>query len=391
VFGCNSWVSVRRRKRDGGGAGAWTCAAIRPILSRVASTRFRACSSLVLLLCAAPAFAADPLNTVRAFCAADGKGMRIDPSTWASLAPLVAWRLEPAWDRIRVIRGYRIGTPVIEGEEVLVAVEYTVVNDVEAGTVRNQARLESHTFRLAADESAGWWRILPPPPPPYLFDSQVDVDALATLLDPDAEHYLSGPALVWRLLHGAGWELPRVGTAELASAGHTMPIEIPSPGDLVFHFDGEEPYSVGLVESAERAVFATLNGGIRRAPFDALAGRVEYRRLRIQPQGTGPAGRTPPAPPPRAGEDDTEATPTSPSSGGGARRTGPQEGEDALDVRFAQDGSVPVTEQERELAGPRHQHTVDPLCAPERSPRQAEGRGHRALVDPPGAKQMTQR
>ena len=49
-------------------------------------------------------------------------------------------------------------------------------------------------------------------------------------------------------------------------------------GDLALYYDGDRPYHVGVVESDETVVSATLNGGIRRTPFGAFAGEIRYRR-----------------------------------------------------------------------------------------------------------------
>ena len=63
-----------------------------------------------LVLAASPALAANPMDTVRAFCRIDGRGDRIWMRTWAKVAPLVTWGLEPAWDHVLLIEGYEVGT-----------------------------------------------------------------------------------------------------------------------------------------------------------------------------------------------------------------------------------------------------------------------------------------
>ena len=99
---------------------------------------------VLALVLALPSRAAadDPLNTVRAFCVADGRGDRIDPHAWSKVAPLIAWRLEPAWDRIILIQGYQVGTPIRSGDDVTVGVDYTVVAEVGPGTVDERTRVE---------------------------------------------------------------------------------------------------------------------------------------------------------------------------------------------------------------------------------------------------------
>jgi hypothetical protein len=247
----------------------------------------------VALLLPSLARAADPLKTIRAFCIADGRGDRIDPLTWPSVAPLLAWRLEPAWDRLLLVQGYEVGTPILAGDEVTIDVDYTVLAEVWPGRVEERPRVERHRYRLGLDETDGRWRILPPPPVPYVFRSEADADTLAKLLDVETARYVSASELVWRLVRGAGWDLPHDATPALASSGHLTRVETPRPGDLVFYFDGDVAYQVGLLESAEQAIFATLNAGIRRAPVEAFAGRIEYRRLLTEPRETPTAPATP--------------------------------------------------------------------------------------------------
>ena len=151
-----------------------------------------------------PGLAADPLNTVRAFCRADGDGARLRPRTWSSIAPLVAWHLEPAWDRVRLIDAYELTSPTISEEGVEVEVQYAVIAEIRAGSVRKEPRIETETYYLSLDDSDNSWRILGPPPVPYVFDSYADADALAALLDPHEPAYVSASALVWELLQGGG-------------------------------------------------------------------------------------------------------------------------------------------------------------------------------------------
>ena len=247
----------------------------------------------VLLIFASPGLAADPLNTVRTFCRADGNGDRLHPRTWPSVASLVAWRLEPAWDRVRLIRGYEVKTPRRTEYGVAIEVTYTVGADVRSGTVHKGERLETRTYRLRQDGPGAAWRIRGPAPVPYVFASQVDAEAMAALLEPTNSAYVSASALVWRLLRDAGRDLPYADTEALASAPGFVPVETAQPGDVVLYYDGSEPYHAGLVEaglveaglveaglgeSRDQVVSATLNAGVQRAPFAAFAGEVRYRR-----------------------------------------------------------------------------------------------------------------
>jgi hypothetical protein len=225
---------------------------------------------------AAPAGAADPLATVRAFCRADGDGARLSAGSWPAVAEMVEWQLEPAWDTIRLIAGYQVGTPRNRDGRVDVDVQYTVTAEVRASGVKRERRVETRTFSLVPD--GGGWRLRAPPLPPYVFESQADPDALRALLDPNGSAYVSAPALVSQLLRGADWEIPYADVAELATAPGFVPVRTAEVGDLALYYDGERPYHVGMVESEDAIVSSTLNGGIRRTPFGAFAGEIRYRR-----------------------------------------------------------------------------------------------------------------
>jgi hypothetical protein len=232
---------------------------------------------LLLALNAAPALAADPLNTIRAFCQADGRGARLAARTWSEVANLVAWPLEPAWDHLYLIRGFEVGAPRVREGGLDVDVQYTITAEIRSSVVSEEVRVETRVYRLLRGDD-GVWRIAAPPPPPYVFASDADDTALAELLAPDGAQYLSDSAFVWQLLRGAGWTMPYADTASLATSSDFTNERTADVGDLVLYYDGEQPYHVGVVESDDTVVSATLNGGIRRTPFGAFAGEIRYRR-----------------------------------------------------------------------------------------------------------------
>lgn len=236
------------------------------------------CSALFAMLAATlPAHAADPLKTMRAFCQADGRGVRVDPMNWGAVADLVSWSLEPAWDHVYLIRGFELGTPEWRGSNLEITVQYTVTAEVRSSVVTREVRVDTRIYRLDRGDD-GVWRIRAPAPPPYLFESDADADALATLLDPNDPDYVSNSAFVWRLLRDAGWTIAYADTAALATSSSYTTERTAELGDLALYYDGDLPYHVGIVESEDRIVSATLNGGVRRTPFGAFAGEIRYRR-----------------------------------------------------------------------------------------------------------------
>jgi hypothetical protein len=117
-----------------------------------------------------------------------------------------------------------------------------------------------------------------PAPPPYLFASDADGEEMAALFDPSDPRYTSNSAFAWRLLRDAGWSMPYADTDALASSADFTTERTAAVGDLALYYDRDRPYHVGVVESEETVVSATLNGGIRRTPFAAFAGEIRYRR-----------------------------------------------------------------------------------------------------------------
>jgi hypothetical protein len=250
----------------------------------------RIISLLVLLLVGAPsARALSPMNTVRAFCSADGRGERLLVRTWPNLAALIQWRLEPAWDRVVLIEGYEVGEARYDDEgSAVVNVTYHVGAEVEGGRVTRAAREERRVFRLIADETRTAWLIAGPPPAPHVFLSQVEAGEMAASLHADTGTFLSSAVFVQRFLEGAGWELSSFSVSGAPALTELSDVTTPAVGDLVLYYDGDVPYHVGVLESEDVVVSATLNGGIRRAPLDAFAGKVRYRRPRASARALTP-------------------------------------------------------------------------------------------------------
>jgi len=238
-----------------------------------------------------PAAGVDPLAVARTFCQADGRGARLGPGAWAAIAPLAGWSLEPAWDHVRLISGYQLGESRSHDGQIDVDVQYSVVADVDADGVRSTQRTDTRTLTLEADGDGGW-RLRGPPPPPYVFESEADAERLASLLDPANDGYLSNSGFIWRLLRDAGWEIPHADTDALPRATGFRAERSANVGDLALYYDRDTPYHVAMVESDDRVVSATLNGGLRRTPFGAFAGEIRY----LRPVKTSPSPGVTPTP-----------------------------------------------------------------------------------------------
>jgi len=249
----------------------------------------------LLLACvvAPPARAVDALGVARDFCRADGLGHRLSPRELASLAPLVGWRFEPAWDSVVLIRGYQIASPRRAGDTLTVDVDYSVVAEVVAGQVVRKPRVEHRRFRLRA--GGGGWVLLGPPPPPHVFEDRADADAFADLLDPKTGAYVSNVAAALKHLGSARGEPSRVTVVALSGGSGLEPVDEPVAGDLVFYLDGTTPYHVGIVEAGDVVLSATLNAGAVKLPLDAFDGERVFMRPRSDapPPAGAPARGTP--------------------------------------------------------------------------------------------------
>jgi hypothetical protein len=238
-------------------------------------------AALVAGGCTDPASALTPMETVHAFCRGDARGDRLLMRTWPNVAALIDWVLEPAWDHVVLIDGYEVGEPRYEDDEhAVVDVTYHVAADVRGGRVAREPRQEKRAYRLVADDSQAHWRILGPAPPPHVFASQVDAEAMGVSLDPVSGDFLSAAAFVRQYLNGAGWDLSSFAVTDMPTLTELTEVVTPAVGDIVLYYDGDAPYHLGVLESEDAVLSATLNGGIRRAPLEAFAGTVRFRRPR---------------------------------------------------------------------------------------------------------------
>jgi hypothetical protein len=251
-----------------------------------------------LLAVAAPARALNPMDAVHAFCRADGRGERLLARTWINVAPLIRWGLEPGWDRVVLIESYEVAEPRYhDNAHAEVTVTYYVAVDVEGDKVTREPRQEKHTFHLVADESGKQWGIVGPPAPPHVFLIQVDPEEMAASLDPDAGTFLTSSTFARGFINGAGWELSPFTVSDIPALAELSQVTTPALGDLVLYYDGKTPYHVGVLEAEDAVLSATLNGGIRRAPVAAFAGKVRYWRPRASARALTP---TPAKAPPKA-------------------------------------------------------------------------------------------
>jgi len=235
------------------------------------------CGLVLSLLMPVAAVAQRPQEIVAAFCREDGLGARTLASTFRRVAPLVKWPLEPAWDSVVLITGYKVGNAIeMEAGVVEIEVEYSVVGRLvqQRHEVETQTKLQR--FRLQASDD-GWW-IVGPPVPPHVFVHRVDTEALGRALA-GRSGYLSQSLFVAEMFRAAGWRVPTESVDALLAGTTYVPVPQAAVGDLAVYSDGDAPYHVAIVEEPDIVVSATLNAGIVRSTLATFPGRVRFLRL----------------------------------------------------------------------------------------------------------------
>lgn len=260
-----------------------------------------AIAGTLAILAAAPGAAEDPLIVARAFVNADGNGYRLSPYEWRRIAPMVTWELEPAWDRVVLIRGYEISTPRRLNDRIEVEIVYTVVSEVTAGGVDRgedgdeEDRRDAVTLKLVSNGDRGWL-VDGAPPPPHVFAHVVDAEALVELLQPRTQ-YQSNSSSVWLRLRAAGHDVSYATTSEIPTSSQFEEVGTAEPGDVALYFAYGAPYHVGLVDGEDAVWSSSLNAGAVVAPFAAFPGAVRYWRPLAPQAFESAAGGTPsPAP-----------------------------------------------------------------------------------------------
>ncbi|MCX8073330.1 MAG: hypothetical protein N3C12_12900 [Candidatus Binatia bacterium] len=250
-----------------------------------------ALSAVAVLLANSSAAQLGPQNVVREFCRLDALGARATLQGWPQVAPLVAWQLEPAWDRVVLITSYTVGWPVAEADDVFaIEVRYAVQGTVTATGFEQAPTVEARRYRVEPSDD-GTWRIAAPPPPPHIFSHDVDIPAMQQSLQRGGVNFLPNSLFVWELYRRNGWEIPFEHTLALTRTQVFRRTEKATAGDVVLYLDEDTPYHVGVLESEDVVVSSTLNAGIVRTPVDAFAGT--RRVLHLRPPEFWPATPTP--------------------------------------------------------------------------------------------------
>jgi len=245
----------------------------------VHATLLTLCFLCSTALRAARAVEFGPQGIVRQFCQADALGDRVTVAGWPTVAPLVEWPLEPAWDHVMLIAGYTVDPPrKVEGGALAVDVHYSVVGVLTALGLATETRVDHITYRVHAPDERGW-QIIGPPPPPYLFGDRVDVAVMQRSLERGTSDYLPNSAFVWQMFRSAGWKVERERTPDLLTSDAFRVVDQPAVGDVVAYLRDTRPYHVGILESPDQVISSTLNGGVVRTALSAFPGDRQFLRL----------------------------------------------------------------------------------------------------------------
>jgi len=225
------------------------------------------------------AFDPGPQNVVREFSRLDADGARLLGGRWRELAPLVAWPLEPAWDRVLLITGYQIGTTrPLEGGRLAVDVDYAVVGEASALGFEAVSYIDRVTFVLATTDEVQWY-IVSPMVAPHVFGSRTPPDEIVASLAKAHRAFVSSSLFVNQLMRAAGWDVPYEPAADLLNGRYYAPTDDPQPGDLVVYTHDGVAYHAGILVKQGRVVSSTLNAAIVRTTVNAFLGQVHYLRL----------------------------------------------------------------------------------------------------------------
>lgn len=114
-----------------------------------------------------------PADLIKKYFSLDQKGARLDSISFEALTPYTAWREEPAWGRVVVIRGFTVPDhhskwEIVDRLEVVVPVSFQVIGAVylDGATFTPEPRVEEIRVRLKAVKNR--WRIVEPVLPPHV-------------------------------------------------------------------------------------------------------------------------------------------------------------------------------------------------------------------------------
>ncbi|MCC8985424.1 MAG: hypothetical protein LM513_02435 [Nitrospira sp.] len=114
-----------------------------------------------------------PAKVVEKYFALDNKGVRLDASSFESVAGYVDWKEEPAWGKVIVITGFTVPDDFRQWEivnrlEVVVPVEFRVLGVMYLDTAGFVPEPGTEQARVRLKVMNGRWKIIEPILPPHV-------------------------------------------------------------------------------------------------------------------------------------------------------------------------------------------------------------------------------
>lgn len=115
----------------------------------------------------------NPVEVVKKFVELDGKGARLDPTTFGAVTPFIGWGGDPSWGHVVVVSRSTVDEDFTHWDvrntlEVLIPVTFSVLGSVyyETGTFIPEPGEELVHVRVKAVKNR--WRIVEPMLPPHV-------------------------------------------------------------------------------------------------------------------------------------------------------------------------------------------------------------------------------
>ena len=114
-----------------------------------------------------------PAKVAEKYFALDNKGVRLDASSFESVAGYVDWKEEPAWGKVIVITGFTVPDDFRQWEivnrlEVVVPVEFRVLGVMYLDTAGFMPEPGTEQARVRLKVINGRWKIVEPILPPHV-------------------------------------------------------------------------------------------------------------------------------------------------------------------------------------------------------------------------------
>lgn len=142
-----------------------------------------------------------PAQVVEKYFALDNKGVRLDASSFESVAGYVEWKEEPAWGKVIIINGFTVPDDFRQWEivntlEVLVPVKFRVLGVLYLDTAGFVPEPGTEEVRVRVKVQGARWKIMEPILPPHVGQKRmVNFVRQALLEENDATRQASLAAL----------------------------------------------------------------------------------------------------------------------------------------------------------------------------------------------------